>query len=212
MGPGTNRNYQPLPDTTVWARFSAGIGDYQSDRSTVGAEYDYDRLYGAVGLNISLSDSLMSWISVNYLSGSADVGSPTGGGDIDADGAGLTIGADWQGASAYYVVGSFSWQNYDIDITSDKRGRLETGVNGDGYAMDVEAGRRFAFSDNMDLMPRAWLVHTRVSIDDFTDAVKFRGVVFGNGPYLWWPRVGSGKRARRPAGWRVSVTAWFAGL
>ena len=172
MGPGTNRKSEPLQDTTVWARFSAGVGDYDSSRSTVDAEYDYDRLVGEAGLTVNLGETLRSWASVSYLSGSADVTSPTGGGEIDADGLGLTIGAVWKNTSDYYAFGSFSYQDYDIDFTSDKRGQLKKGVNGEGYAADVETGRRFAVSDRIDLTPRAWLVHNWVSVDDFTDAVN----------------------------------------
>ena len=63
---------------------------------------------------------------------------------------------------------------FDIDVSSNTLGRLKSGVKGFGHASGVEAGRRFGLSEGVTLTPRARLVHTRLSLENFTDAVSAR--------------------------------------
>ena len=65
----------------------------------------------------------------------------------------------------------FNFTDYDIDLSSKKRGRLKTGASGYGYSLGMEAGRRIAFGENRNLIPRTWLVHT----------TGFRGQIHGTG-------------------------------
>ena len=64
---------------------------------------------------------------------------------------------------------------YETDFSSATRGPLKDGVKGSGWALGVETGRRVASGvDGVVLIPRAGLVHSRVSLDDFEDVVGAR--------------------------------------
>ena len=111
---------------------------------------------------------------MRHLRGAADVSSPTGGGEIDVNGTGTALNVPVRGANNYYTSGNFTFTDYDIDLTSEKRGRLKAGAGGYGYSLGMEAGRRIALDKSRNLIPRTWLVHTRVSVDKFTDSVNSR--------------------------------------
>ena len=157
-----------------WARFSGGTGSYEAQRSTVGGGYDFERREVEVGLNLALGEQAHGWVSVRHVTGFADVSAPTGGGRIDATAMGPTFGAYWRGERNFYLVGSGSVTDYDIDFTSDMRGLLRAGVGGSGYSLGAEAGQRFELGGTTSLTPRAWLVRPSVSVDNFTDAVDSR--------------------------------------
>ena len=162
------------PDSPSWVRLSGGRGAYEPDRSTVGAKHDFDRIEVEAGRNVPFGEEARGWISVRHVRGSADVSSPTGGGEIDVEGIGISLGVHWQSANDYYATGSFSLTDYSIDFSSDTLGRLKSGVDGDGRSMAVEAGRHIAFRDTMQFMPRAWLTRSKGSADRFTDVVDAR--------------------------------------
>ena len=162
------------PDSPSWVRLSGGRRAYEPDRSTVGAKHDFDRIEVEAGRNVPFGEEARGWISVRHVRGSADVSSPTGGGEIDVEGIGISLGVHWQSANDYYATGSFSLTDYSIDFSSDTLGRLKSGVDGDGRSMAVEAGRHIAFRDTMQFMPRAWLTRSKGSADRFTDVVDAR--------------------------------------
>ena len=120
------------PDSPVWVRLSGGGGTHDSDRSTAGAAYDFERLAAEAGADIFLGGNLTGTVSVRHVQASAEVSSPTGGGDIDAKGFGAGLGVSWGGASGWYVDGRLSVTGYKLDISTDRRGRLMG---------DVERGR-----------------------------------------------------------------------
>ena len=162
------------PDSPSWVRLSGGRRAYEPDRSTVVAKHDFDRIEVEVGRNVPFGEEARGWISAGHVRGSADVSSPTGGGKIDVEGIGISLGVHWQSANDYYATGSFSLTDYSIDLSSDTLGRLKSGVDGDGRSMAVEAGRHIAFRDTMQFMPRAWLTRSKGSADRFTDVVDAR--------------------------------------
>ena len=161
-------------DSHTWARSSGGSGSYYPERSTIGSKYRLNHIEVDAGRNVSLGEGIKGWISGRYVRGSADVSSPTGGGILDAEEIGASIGARWQNANNYYATGCFSLSDYNIDISSDTRGRLKSGVGGNGNFLTFEAGRRIAFGKTAHLTPRAWLARSEVSMDKFTDAVDSR--------------------------------------
>ncbi len=54
-------------------------------------------------------------------------------------------------------------------------GPTKTGASGYGYSLGMEAGRRIAFGENRNLIPRTWLVHT----------TGFRGQIHGSRMYIF---------------------------
>ena len=171
---GPTGRFDLPPDSTSWVRLSGGRRAYGPDRSTVGAKHDFDRIEVEAGRNVPFGEEARGWISVRHVRGSADVFSPTGGGEIDVEGIGISLGVHWQSVNDYYATSSFSLTDYNIDFSSDTLGRLKSGVDGDGRSMAVEAGRHIAFRDTMQFMPRAWLTRSKGSADRFTDVVDAR--------------------------------------
>ena len=162
-------NHRPV--SPVWMVFSGGDGSVDPSRSTTGAEYDYDRYRVQLGKNLIFGEGLAGWFAVHHIQGDSDVSSPTGGGDIDAEGAGAAFNIQWQHASGYYLGGSTSFTAYDVDLSSDDIGRLRSSVDALGVSLGFETGMRLAMGTNLHLTPRAWLSHSSIDIDSFTDAV-----------------------------------------
>ena len=176
-GPGPGRRCRATPDTSVWTRFAGGQGSYKSERSTTGATYDLERFETEGGLSAALTSRVRGWASVRYVRGTAGGTSPTGGGEIDVRGLGSTVGGSWRGANDLYAVGCFSYMAYNVDFASHRRGLLQAGTDGRAYTLDFEAGRRLALGEQWHLTPRVWVVGSRVSVDNFTDAVNARVAV-----------------------------------
>ena len=169
--PGPSRERPSLP---VWFAISRGSGAYQAARSTVGTDYDFDRFEAEAGLNVTFAEDAGAWFSARYLNGSADVSAATGGGAITAKGLGPALGVYWGGANSFYADAGYALTVYDVDLSSDTRGLLKAGGAGYGQSVDVELGRNVALGESVNLTPRAWAVGSRVSVDDFTDAVNSR--------------------------------------
>ena len=173
-GQGPSRTCGSVPDEPVWVRFAGGQGSYEADRSTTGATYNLERFETEGGLSAAFNDTTKGWVSVRHVWGAAGIGSPTGGGQIDVRGLGSSVGGAWQSATGAYAKGCFSYMAYTVDFASHQRGLLKAGTNGRAYTLDVEAGRRFALTGQVQLTPRVWMVGSRVSVDSFTDAVDAR--------------------------------------
>ena len=169
QGPLNNRLVSK--QSPVWMAFSGGSGEVDPSRSTTGAQYDYDRYRVQLGKNLSLGEGLDGWFAVHYTQGDSEVSSPTGGGDIDAEGAGAAFNIQWQHDNGYYVSGRTSFTAYDVDLSSDDLGRLKSSVDALGVSLGFETGMRLAMGETLHLTPRAWLSHSSIDIDSFTDAV-----------------------------------------
>ena len=164
------------PGSPVWARLTGGRGSHAPERSTVGQEYDFERLAVEAGMDVSLGESLSGSISVRHVRGSAEVSSPFGGGDIEAEGIGVSLGASWEGAGGYYANGSLSLTDYDVELASGDPGMgvLKRDASARGTLLNFEAGRRIKMSEKLNLTPRAWMTRSATSVDDFTDKVAAR--------------------------------------
>ena len=164
------------PGSPVWARLTGSRGSHEPDRSTVGQEYDFERFEAEAGLDAGMGEHFTGSISVRHVRGSAEVSSPFGGGDIEAEGIGVSLGASWKGPGGYYANGSLSLTDYDLDVSSGDTnvGTLKRDVASRGTLLSLEAGRRIKMSERMNLTPRAWLARSAVSVDAFTDKVDAR--------------------------------------
>ena len=173
-GPGGERITSPR--SPVWMQLSVSRGSHSPERSTVGQEYDFDRFAVGAGLDVAMGEDFTGSISLRHVTGSAEVSSPFGGGDIEAEGIGVSLGASWKGLGGYYANGSLSLTEYDVDVSSDDREirTLKRDAGARGTLLNFEAGRRIALSEKMNLTPRAWMVRSAISVDKFTDKVAAR--------------------------------------
>lgn len=159
---------------TGWACASAGTGSYEATSASVGAGYDFERFAVEAGLNIPFGERAFGWVSMRQVRGVADVSAPTGGGQIEVTALGPRFGFSWMGGHGFYVIGAGSVTDYDIEFSSEMRGLLKAGVDGDGYSLSTEMGRRFELGEHASLTPRAWWVRPSVAVEEFTDAVESR--------------------------------------
>jgi len=162
------------PGSPLWARLSGGPGSYEAERATVGAEYGFSRFAAEAGLDFSLDENATGSVSVRRVRGRADVSAPTGGGKIEADGTGVTLGLSVTGANAHYARGGVSFTSYAADLSSDDLGPLKAGADAQALSLDFESGRRMTIGEKVNLTPRVRLSHTGVDVDDFTDTVDSR--------------------------------------
>ena len=164
-----------------WARVEAVDGDWKAEassthekareRSKVDLAYDHHRYGIQVGLDAPVGEDGLLAVSLHHRRGSAKV---RNGGDVEPSGIGGGVSGTWRRNDVYVdVQAEATW--YETDFSSSIRGPLKDGVKGSGWALGVETGRRVASGmDGVALVPRAGLVHSRVSLDDFVDAVDAR--------------------------------------
>ena len=167
----------PRAEQGSWARVETVHGKWKADASTsrmlsgVELEYDHRRHGLQAGMDVAAGEDGLLGVSLHHRRGSADVSK---GGKVELSGHGVGVSGAWVRDGVYVdVQAEATW--YEADFTSSLRGVLEQDVSGHGYALGVEAGRRLASGwAGMVLTPRAGLVHSRVFVGDFTDAVGAR--------------------------------------
>ena len=140
----------------------------------MGAKYDLNHFGAEAGVSFSFGENLGGSISARYVNGSAEVESPAGNGEIEAQGIGAALGASWRSASGYYAAGRAALIDYDVDASSDKRGQLTRNAGARGYSVGIEAGMRVALGEKIKLTPRAWMMGAGFLNAEFTDAVNSR--------------------------------------
>ena len=159
-----------------WARVEGFRDKWKADRSTStsGLEYAHRRYGLNAGMDVAADEYTLLGASFHHRRGKAKV---TGGGEIDVSGRGVGASGAWGLAGAddamTYVGVQAEVTQYEADFRSSLRGALKTDASGRGNALGVEAGRRFE-RGGMVLTPRVGLTHSKVSMDDFTDAVGVR--------------------------------------
>ena len=174
----------PRTERGGWARVEASRGEWKAESSTtemktepgVKLEYNHRRSDLRAGLDVPAGENGLLGVSVHHRLGSADV---SRGGDIKLSGAGAGVSGTWFGFGAYVdVQAETTW--YEADIRSMNLGTLKKDVSGRGHALGVEVGRRMAvpeMGEGVVLTPRAGLVHSKVSVEAFTDPVGARVLV-----------------------------------
>ena len=167
-----------------WARVEALRGKWKAEASAsgkesgVGLEHRHRRHGIQVGWAGALGEEALVGVSLHHRRGSAEVSE---GGDLELSGTGAGMSGTWVREEVYVDVQA-EMTGYEADLTSSRRGVLKKDVSGHGHALGVEAGRRLALERlpaGLVLTPRAGLVHSRVSVDAFSDAMGSRVTVDG---------------------------------
>ncbi len=165
----------------TWARVDAVGGQWKADASStqalsqaeaglgIGLEYDYRRHGIQAGFDLPWGEEVLLGFSLHHRRGSAEVRE---GGDVEPSGMGLGFSGVWLRNDDLYVDLQAEATWYTTDLTSSIRGPMKHDLRGFGHALGVEAGRRVASGmDGVAFIPRAGLVHSKVSVSDFTDTV-----------------------------------------
>lgn len=172
--PGYDKATPRTGPDNIWLRTEGMHAGLEPDKSTSGTTYDYDLFKLEGGLDAELyqdqNGRLIGGLTVHYGTVSGDIGSVYGDGDIDTRGYGIGATLTWYGENGAYVDAQSQATWYDSDLKSDLvDGAMENGNNGFGYALSLEAGRRFAASRSWSITPQAQLVYSSVDFDTFND-------------------------------------------
>lgn len=171
---GNGATVSPKGPDNVWLRTEGTHASFEPDSSTTVDSYGYDLFKLEGGLDAELYQNqngrLIGGLTVHYGTVSGDIGSVYGDGDIDTRGYGVGATLTWYGENGTYVDAQSQATWYDSDLKSDLvDGAMESGNNGFGYALSLEAGRRFAASGPWSITPQAQLVYSSVDFDTFND-------------------------------------------
>ena len=162
----------PDIDTAAWARVEASQHHIEPRTSTTGAESDIEQWELEVGVDYLVKENRHGRFfmspTVHYGTADNDVTSRSGNGTVDVKAYGIGMTATWFNNDGFYVDGQARYSWYKSDLVSDRIGSLETNNDGQGYALGVEVGQRFAVNDEVTITPQAQLIHSQVEFDRFT--------------------------------------------
>ncbi len=166
-------------DGNVWIRaigqWTEGEGALEGGPANLGKQnLSYDADTGGVqgGVDAVVADTASYLVTVGIfgqtgrLSGNVKnetTRMSSGTAEADAWGLGGSIGFDTEN---FYVEAVGAWNSYDIS-TESRSGSADT--NGNGYYVSLEAGREFAVSQSIKLVPQAQFAWVNTHIDSFTD-------------------------------------------
>ena len=164
----------PRADRGGWARAEVSRGQWKADASTTeGLGYGHRRYGLRAGLDVPAKESGLFGVSLHHRQGSVDV---SDGGWIELSGVGAGVSGAWFG-NGVWMDFQAEVTRYEAALDSVSRGTLNKRVPARGHALGAEAGRRFVVDvvpGGAVLTPRAGLVHSKVSVSGFPDAVGSR--------------------------------------
>jgi len=148
---------------------------FRPDSSTSGTRYDVSSWTAEAGVDTTLSEgdsgSLVVGGTLRYGRYQSNARSVYGHGRLKTDGYGIGGALTWYGDNGIYVDGQARWTRFDTDLRSTTLSQsTKDGNEANGYAIGVEAGRRFALSDRWSIVPQAQLTWGKASFDSFDDA------------------------------------------
>ena len=180
----------------AFARFDASGGDRRPASSTAASRHDYRRFAFKAGIEGAVGERGVFAVSAHRVRGRADV--ETDGGRIEITGTGARISGAWLPAGDVYVSGQAAATFYEADLDSALDGALARDLSGRGYAVGVEAGRRFELG-RVALTPRAGADWSMVEMSSFTDSANER------------VSLDAGRRVAARAGLRAETDALAGG-
>jgi fibronectin-binding autotransporter adhesin len=171
----------------AWIRTEGMHSRVEPDSSTSATSYDYDFWKLQAGADGELysngNGTLVGGLTAHYDRLSGNIHSFYGNGDVDTNGYGGGATLTWYGNDGFYAdaQGQLTW--YDSDLKSDLAGTMANGNSGFGYALSLEAGKRFATSGPWSITPQAQVIYSSVDFDSFDDRFGAR-VSSGDGDSL----------------------------
>ena len=158
-----------------WMRAEGSRATREPTDSTTGTDWQMDRWVLQAGYGFLVGEGFEAGVSVHYGDSSTDVSGATelGGGEIDTESYGLGASLTWRLQNGVYfdAQGAANW--YDIDLSGTARGTLKSGVDGTGWALALEAGRRLEMTQ-LTVTPHVRVVYSEVDPDSFVDKFEAR--------------------------------------
>jgi len=166
-------------DRRAWLRVEGSRVVLAPESALIGTrEYDMDVWKLQVGMDgqVHETDDAVLIGGLTFATGTVatDVTSDSGNGSIDTEGYGVGATLTWLRDDDLYVDGQAQAMWYDSDLSSDRSGAVADGIDGFGYALGVEVGRRIAWKEDWTVTPQAQLVYSSVDFDSFSDPFDAR--------------------------------------
>ena len=153
-----------------WAQVEVGGGKWKAAASTrPDVAYDYRRHGLRAGMDFALGDDARVGVSFHGLEASVKMAQAD---EVDLSGYGLGVHGAATFDGGFHVGAQAAVTRYDAELESafpGFGGVLKKGVDGRGFALGVEAGRRMALGEGVSVTPRAGLTWAKAGLDDFTD-------------------------------------------
>ena len=158
-----------------WAQVEVGGGQWKPAASTTSTarpgddtSYDYRRHGLRAGMDFALSDDARVGVSFHGLEASMEMAQA---GEVDLSGYGLGVHGAATFDGGFHVGAQAAMTRYDADLESlvGDFGVLKKGVDGRGFALGVEVGRRMALDEGVSVTPRAGLTWAKAGLDDFRE-------------------------------------------
>ncbi|WP_160113694.1 autotransporter outer membrane beta-barrel domain-containing protein [Phyllobacterium salinisoli] len=161
--------------STVWGRIEGAHGRFEPKYSTSATQYDIDMVKLQAGIDgqfyESEAGSLIGGLTVHYGHAKADIGAVHGRGSINVDGYGFGGTLTFYGEDGLYLDGQAQATWYHNDLSSETAHRtLASSNDGFGYALSLEAGKRFALTPAWTITPQAQFTWSQVDFDGFNDS------------------------------------------
>jgi len=158
----------------IWARIEGAHGRVKSGSSSSGgARFDNDSALLQVGLDGQLAANASGmWVgglTAQYGRASADIFSGLGDGSNSTISYGIGATLTWYGENGFYVDGQAQVASLRSNLSAADIGSIGDGIDGSGYALSLEAGRKTALGGGWSLTPQAQLAYAAVDFDRFTD-------------------------------------------
>ena len=181
----------------AWARVEVADGKWKADESTrPNVAYDHRRHGLRVGTDFAVDGVGEGGVSLHGLRGSAEMAQV---GKVDLSGYGLGLHATTAFADGFHVdtQAAMTWYEADLESAHAASGALKKGVNGRGYALGVEVGRRMALRAGVSVTPRAGFTWSKADLNDFAEDLRFGARVAVEDARSLKGRVGVGAEMTR---------------
>ncbi|WP_188825621.1 autotransporter outer membrane beta-barrel domain-containing protein [Brucella endophytica] len=162
-------------DSYVWGRIEGAHGRFEPKYSTSATRFNTNTYGMEAGIDGKLYEtpmgSVIGGFTMHYGYAKANMGSVHGLGGVDANGYGFGGTLTWYGDDGVYAdaVAQTTW--YTSDLTSDTgRRTLASEIDGFGYALSLEAGKRVAITPEWSVTPQVQLTWSAVRFDGFWDS------------------------------------------
>ncbi|WP_173932044.1 autotransporter outer membrane beta-barrel domain-containing protein [Chelativorans sp. Marseille-P2723] len=159
----------------LWSRIEGFRGGFKPSRTTSGTHYKESVWKMQVGADAPLREepgsSLIGGFGAHIGTIAADVLAGSDSGTIETVGYGLGGTLTWYDYSGLYVDGQTQLTWYESDLWSKRAdvGQLVDDNRGFGYALGIEAGKRFQREGGWSVTPQAQLSYSEVYYRDFED-------------------------------------------
>ena len=159
-------DFKPTAENAFWISLN-GSQTLYDDQSTTGAEVDLGMLEFEMGMDFPIFEGangrLIGGFSYSYQEAEANETSGVASGSLKTKGHAMSLSALWLADSRFYASGIVKFSQFSTDMALSGLGPIAANQSADGYAVSIEAGKAFEYSDTISLIPQVQLNYSSVS-------------------------------------------------